>query len=902
MLLVSLAPVLTPHGRLIVERDEDAPALDAELAQRMEGAFTRGSGHGLLALGADEIGVALPPAFSFWRECAALYLTGVCTRPIDAAEPNRAHPPTPPKSELDQFVLAVPPMTGAEYLSAAVLSDLWQELDRAFSTELTEAKCSIEEFLKRRNPAWNLVGRVHFNLAENRKDEAAPFAFLATYTTRLSAHAKAQHVPLGQALREYAGAENRDRLLSLLLPVQRAAESCSWLKAMVDTGEIFHPLRWVPTQAMQLLRDVEKLESAGVVVRMPATWRANRPPRAQVTATVGGRPPSGLGQAALLDFHLEVVLDGERLSKAEVQELLRTCDGLALVRGRWVEVDAERLRETLEHFGEIERTAAEQGISFREAMRMLAGTDVAADGNSAASVAEWGKVAAGPWLAETLKGLRTQEGLARVDPGPALKGTLRPYQQVGVRWLYLLAQLGLGACLADDMGLGKTIQVLALLLVLRQQSNGARAPSLLVAPASLLANWASELERFAPSLKAVITHPSEMPAEDLKRMTPEKLRKVDVVITSYGSLLRLPWIADISWNLVVLDEAQAIKNASAKQTQAVKKLKAGVRFALTGTPIENRLGDLWSIFDFLNAGLLGSAKEFTSFTKRLAALPHNPYRPLRELVRPYILRRLKTDKTVIADLPDKTEVKAFCQLSRKQAALYQQAVEELERRLKKVEGIERKGQVLAFLVRLKQICNHPSQWLGDGAWNPEDSGKWARLREIVETIAAKQEKVLVFTQFRELTRPLEAFLGYVFGRPGLVLDGETEVRKRKELVRRFQEEERIGFFVLSLKAGGSGLNLTAASHVVHFDRWWNPAVENQATDRAFRIGQTKNVLVHKFVCRGTVEEKIDKLIESKQQLSKDLLEGGADLLLTEMNDGDLLRLVALDLNSAQAEA
>jgi superfamily II DNA or RNA helicase len=901
MSLVSLAPVLTPHGRLTVDRDEDAPVLDPELAQRMEGAFTRGSGHGLLALGADEVGVALPPALSFWREFAAPYIAGVCTRPVEAADPHRAHPLTPPKSELDQFVLAAPPMTGAEYLSAAVLSDLWQELDRAFWAELTEAKCSIEEFLKRRNPAWNLVGRVHFNLAENRKDEAAPFAFLATYTTRLSAHAKAQHVPLGQALREYAGAENRDRLLSLLLPVQRAAESCSWLKAMVDTGEIFHPLRWVPTQAMQLLRDVEKLESAGVVVRMPATWRANRPPRAQVTATIGGRPPSGLGQAALLDFHLEVVLDGERLGKAEVQELLRTSDGLALVRGRWVEVHAERLRETLEHFGEIERTAAEQGISFQEAMRMLAGTDVAADGNSTASVAEWGKVAAGPWLAETLKGLRTQEGLARVDPGPALKGTLRPYQQDGVRWLYLLAQLGLGACLADDMGLGKTIQVLALLLVLRQQSNGARAPSLLVAPASLLANWASELERFAPSLKAVIAHPSEMPAEALKRMTPEELRKVDVVITSYGSLLCLPWIAGVSWNLVVLDEAQAIKNASAKQTLAVKKLKAGVRFALTGTPIENRLSDLWSIFDFLNAGLLGSAKEFTSFTKRLAALPHNPYRPLRELVRPYILRRLKTDKTVIADLPDKTEVQAFCQLSRKQAALYQQAVDELERRLKKVEGIERKGQVLAFLVRLKQICNHPSQWLGDGAWNPEDSGKWARLREIVETIAAKQEKVLVFTQFRELTRPLEAFLGYVFGRPGLLLDGETEVRKRKELVRQFQEEERIGFFVLSLKAGGSGLNLTAASHVVHFDRWWNPAVENQATDRAYRIGQTKNVLVHKFVCRGTVEEKIDKLIESKRQLSKDLLEGGADFLLTEMNDEDLLRLVALDLNSAHAE-
>jgi non-specific serine/threonine protein kinase len=351
----------------------------------------------------------------------------------------------------------------------------------------------------------------------------------------------------------------------------------------------------------------------------------------------------------------------------------------------------------------------------------------------------------------------------------------------------------------------------------------------------------------------------------------------------------------------VLDEAQAIKNPDAKQARTAKKLKAQSRFALTGTPIENRLGDLWSIFDFINPGLLGSAKEFTNFTKRLADRPHNPYGPLRELARPYILRRLKTDKTVIADLPDKTEVKAFCQLSRKQAALYQQAVKQLAELLENTEGIQRKGLILSFLMRFKQICNHPSQWLGDGAWSEEDSGKWERLRDIAEVIAAKQEKVLVFTQFREVTAPLAAFLGSVFGRPGLVLHGGTEVKKRKELVRRFQEDESVGFFVLSLKAGGAGLNLTAASHVVHFDRWWNPAVENQATDRAFRIGQNKNVLVHKFVCRGTVEEKIDHMIESKQQLSKDLLEGSADLLLTELKDEELLRLVALDLNSALKE-
>ena len=900
MSLLSLAPILTPHGRLTLVQDDDAAA-EAELAERLQRAFARGSGHGLLQLGANEIGAALPPTLSYWREFAAQYVTAVCTLPDTGAEPAKTHVPVPPNSELDQLVLAAPPMTGAEYLTAAVLSALWQELDAAFRVELSESKCGVEEFLKRRNPAWNLVGRVHFNLAENRKDEAAPFAFLATYTTRLSAHGKAQHLPLGQALNEYAGAANRERLLSLLLPVQRAAESCPWLEAMVDAGEIFHPLRWMPEQAMQLLRDLPQLESAGVVVRMPATWRANRPPRAQVTATVGGKPPSGLGQSALLDFRLEVTLEGEKLTEAEIKELLGKSEGLALVRGRWVEVDAQRLSRMIEHFSEVERKAADQGISFGEAMRMLAGTNVAAYGDSASGDAEWALVAAGPWLAETLKGLRSPDGLARIDPGPALKGTLRPYQQVGVQWLYLLAELGIGACLADDMGLGKTIQVLALLLVLHRQSNGNRQPSLLVAPASLLANWASEIERFAPSLKAIIAHPSEIPANDLRTMAPEQLHDLDLVITSYGSLLRIPWITHISWNLLVLDEAQAIKNPSAKQTHTAKKLKARARFALTGTPIENRLGDLWSIFDFINPGLLGSAKEFTTFTKRLADRPHNPYRPLRELVRPYILRRLKTDKTVIADLPDKTEVKAFCHLSRRQAALYQQAVEELTQQLEKVEGIQRKGLVLSSLMRFKQICNHPSQWLGDGAWSPEDSGKWARLRDIAEVIAAKQEKVLIFTQFREVTAPLATFLGSIFGRSGLVLHGETQVKQRQELVRRFQEDEAVGFFVLSLKAGGAGLTLTAASHVVHFDRWWNPAVENQATDRAFRIGQTKNVLVHKFVCRGTVEEKIDKLIESKQQLSKDLLEGSADLLLTEMNDDELLKLVALDLNNALPE-
>jgi non-specific serine/threonine protein kinase len=898
--MMMLAPVLTPHGLLILKQSPEALALESEHGSRLEQAFARGSGHGLLFLGADEVGTALPPVMSYWREFGARYVTALCALP-GIAEGTKPAVPIPAEGELAKMAAAVPPMIGAEYLTAAVLADLWRGMDAAFDSELFEAKLSVQEFLKHRHPAWNLVGRVHFNLAENRKDEEAPFAFLATYTTRLSAEAKAQHLPLGKALQEYAGARNHERLLSLLTPVQRAAEHCSWLKAMVDAGEIFHPLRWSPQQAVQFLKDVPVLESAGVLVRMPASWRMNRPARPQVKATIGGNAPSQLGMDAMLDFRMEVTLDGEKLSAAEIKRLLAHSDGLALVRGKWVEVDHERLRRTLDQFEAIERHAAADGLSFCEAMRMLAGAGIAENGSGGQADVDWSQTVAGPWLAETLAALRRPDGLAQIDPGQSIHGTLRPYQQAGVQWLYLLTQLRLGACLADDMGLGKTIQVLSLLLVLKNEATGKRKPCLLIAPASLLANWAAEIARFSPSLKSVVVHPSAMPPEKLKQDSADNLADVDFVITSYGYLARTPWLGATPWRLVVLDEAQAIKNPAANQTKTVKQLRADTRIALTGTPIENRLSDLWSIFDFINPGLLGSSKEFSSFIKRLADRPHNPYGPLRNLVRPYILRRLKTDKSIIADLPDKTEVKTFCPLSRKQAALYQQAVAELAGHLEDVDGMKRRGIVLAFLMRLKQICNHPSHWLGDGAWAEEDSGKLARLRDIAEVVAARQEKALVFTQFKETTGPLAAFLCSVFGQPGLVLHGATEVKQRKDLVRQFQEDENVPFFVLSVKAGGAGLNLTAASHVIHFDRWWNPAVENQATDRAFRIGQTKNVLVHKFICRGTVEDKIDQMIESKQQLAGDFLSGGADMLLTEMKDEELLKLVALDLGAAMKE-
>jgi len=379
------------------------------------------------------------------------------------------------------------------------------------------------------------------------------------------------------------------------------------------------------------------------------------------------------------------------------------------------------------------------------------------------------------------------------------------------------------------------------------------------------------------------------------------MSEIDAVFTTYGMTARQPWLESVDWTLLVLDEAQAIKNPGARQTRAVKRLRAKARIALTGTPVENRLSDLWSLFDFLCPGLLGSSARFTAFAKALEKKQTERFLPIRNLVRPYILRRLKTDKSVIADLPEKTVVPAWCGLMKEQAALYKSVVDDLADSLKGQEGIQRRGMVLAALLKLKQVCNHPSHLRGDGRWEPEGSGKFARLREIGEEIASRQDRALVFTQFREMTEPLASFLAGVFGRPGLVLHGHTRVSERQKLVEAFQADDGPPFFVLSLKAGGTGLNLTAASHVIHFDRWWNPAVENQATDRAFRIGQKKNVLVHTFICRGTVEEKIDELIRQKTALARDLLEAEGEMLLTEMSDEQLFSTISLDIERSRAE-
>jgi non-specific serine/threonine protein kinase len=622
-----------------------------------------------------------------------------------------------------------------------------------------------------------------------------------------------------------------------------------------------------------------------------------------VAVTIGEKSKGHFGADAMLDFKVDLALGDRHLTEEEWRRIMASGDGLAYVKGQWIEIDRQKLSEALEHWKRLEANAAEEGISFIEGMRLLAGApaDLKVDGSPGDGEREWSFVDAGTWLSDVLSSLRNPDGLTVGGRSKGFRGTLRHYQEIGHNWLWFLSNLGLGACLADDMGLGKTVQVLSLLLALKENKSSDRV-SLLVLPASLLANWKAEMKRFAPALQALFLHPSETDKTALAAVAgnpSEVFAETDVVLTTYGMLTRQKWLLDVPWRLVILDEAQAIKNPSTRQTRTVKQLKADARIALTGTPVENRLSDLWSLFDFLCPGLLGSAPRFKKFVKGLEAREHDRYAPLRNLVRPYVLRRLKTDKHIIVDLPDKTEMKAFCGLARKQAALYAKSVKELAAALEDLDGMKRRGLVLAYLMRFKQICNHPSQLLGDGGYEPADSGKFDRLRTICEEIALRQEKVLVFTQFREMTEPIAAFLGGVFGRQGLVLHGGTAVKKRGTLIDMFQKEDGPPFFVLSLKAGGTGLNLTAASHVLHFDRWWNPAVENQATDRAFRIGQHRNVVVHKFVCRGTIEEKIDALIEEKTNLADDILKAGAESMLTEMSDEELLKIVALDVDRAE---
>jgi SNF2 family DNA or RNA helicase len=627
------------------------------------------------------------------------------------------------------------------------------------------------------------------------------------------------------------------------------------------------------------------LEQAGYGVLLPAWWtRKGTKQRLSVRAHVkapkmqGG---SGLTLEEIVTFDWQVALGDALLSRKELEALARLKAPLVQVRGQWVQVNADEIRAALDFW----KHQAAGKATLREVVQMALGARAAPGGLAVSGVTAEG------WVEEVLGQLEGRAAFEELAPPGGFRGTLRAYQLRGYSWLAFLRRWGLGACLADDMGLGKTVQTLALLQ--RDRDAGQKQPVLLICPTSVVGNWKKEAERFTPDLPVLIHHGGQRTRGDAFR---KKVQPFALVLSSYALLHRDREVLDkVDWAGVILDEAQNIKNPETKQAQAARALKAGYRLTLTGTPVENHIGDLWSILEFLNPGFLGTQTDFRRrfFVPIQAQRDAEAAGKLKRLTGPFVLRRLKTDKSIIADLPDKLEMKVFCNLTREQASLYAAVVEEASKALTGAEGIQRKGMILGTLSKLKQVCNHPAQFLGDNSPIPGRSGKLARLTEMLDEALQAGDRALVFTQFKEMGDLIQRHLQEEFGREVLFLHGGVPQKQRDRLVERFQNDPagpRV--FLLSLKAGGTGLNLTAARHVFHFDRWWNPAVENQATDRAFRIGQTQNVLVHKFLCVGTLEEKIDEMIEGKQQVAERVI-GAGESWLTELSNEQLKDLFAL---------
>jgi SNF2 family DNA or RNA helicase len=627
------------------------------------------------------------------------------------------------------------------------------------------------------------------------------------------------------------------------------------------------------------------LEQAGFGVLLPAWW-TGKGTKLRLTARATVKSPtmqggSGLSLDQLIRFNWEVALGDETLSLQELQLLARLKAPLVKVRGQWVQLNAEEIQAALKVW---KRKTADE-LTVRAIVRMALGAGTAPGGMPFAGVTATG------WIADLLAQLNGRVAFAELPQPETFQGTLRPYQLRGYSWLAFLRRWGLGACLADDMGLGKTPQTLA--LIQRDWQTNGKRPVLLICPTSVVGNWQKEAARFTPDLPVMVHHGlARTKGAAFKRDAARHA----IVLSSYALLHRdFEFLNTISWAGVILDEAQNIKNPETKQARTARSLPADYHLALTGTPVENHVGDLWSIIEFLNPGFLGTQAEFkrTFFVPIQANRDPEATERLKRLTGPFILRRLKTDKTIIADLPEKLEMKVYCTLTKEQGSLYAAVVEEATAALESAEGMQRRGVILATLSKLKQVCNHPAQFLGDNSAIPGRSGKLARLSEMLEEALSTGDRALVFSQFAEMGEILKRHLQETFGREVPFLHGAVPKKQRDRMIERFQTaDDGPRIFVLSLKAGGTGLNLTAANHVFHFDRWWNPAVENQATDRAFRIGQRKNVQVHKFLCVGTLEEKIDEMITRKQEIAAKAV-GAGEGWLTELSTEELKELFTL---------
>lgn len=791
-------------------------------------------------------------------------------------------------------------------LSSNWLDEQFAHLTQLFKNEIVNYPRAITDYYQEKGLSFAVSGQIFFHLAES-KLESYPFAFMASYTELENGHV--QHYALAHALEKYK--HDQAYILQLISSLSTLEKESSLIRKLMSTGELFQPIYFTDEEAYQFLQELELYERVGIRAKVPRWWtRVHQPAKVQLKVETG----AAFSKDKLLAFRPEIEYNGITVSPDELEEFLHMSEGLHAFKETWIEVDHKRITELLAKANDLhEQTRG--GLSLLDSLQLATKNQDFLDISCVLN-----------YFKEALNKLTTCENYTVPS---TLHAHLRAYQLQGYQWLRAMDKLNLGVILADDMGLGKTLQIIAYLDALRTQkessalatgdgndgneaplANGADdalAPAaapvtvddapvpaqkaaarsqqkvLIVMPSSLLANWEEELKKFAPYAPFVTYH--------------GKTRTIGpfITLTSYGMLKREAALLQQQWDVVILDEAQAIKNTSSQQAKAVKVLHSRMKIALTGTPIENDLMDLFSIFDFILPGYLGTAYSFQKYARMLETKTHG-YQQLQQATAPFIMRRVKTDKAIIHDLPKKMEHKEYIDLTPKQAALYRKTLAAFKKAIEDTTNqTDRRGMIFATLTHLKQITNHPSQYSGNDVYKPSESGKFIRLAQLVEEIYNARERVLIFTQYKEIIPHLSAFLCDTLGHSvqPLVLHGGVNPQERQNVVNAFNGDSYHPFMILSLRAGGVGLNLTGANHVIHFDRWWNPQIEKQASDRAYRIGQTKDVMVHYFICRQTLDMSIDALLEKKKELSTSAIAENKAPSLTTLSNKELYEFFAL---------
>lgn len=755
-------------------------------------------------------------------------------------------------------------------LSSNWLDEQFAHFTQLFKNEIVNYPRAITDYYQEKGLSFAVSGQIFFHLAES-KLESYPFAFMASYTELENGHV--QHYALAHALEKYK--HDQAYILQLISSLSTLEKESSLIRKLMSTGELFQPIYFTDEEANQFLHELELYERVGIRAKVPRWWaRVHQPAKVQLKVETG----AAFSKNKLLAFRPEIEYNGITVSPDELEEFLHMSEGLHAFKETWIEVDHKRITELLAKTNDLhEQTRG--GLSLLDSLQLATKNQDFLDISCVLN-----------YFKEALNKLTTCENYTVPS---TLHARLRAYQLQGYQWLRAMDKLNLGVILADDMGLGKTLQIIAYLDALRTQKESnthtqkaaARSPRkvLIVMPSSLLANWEEELKKFAPCASFVTYH--------------GKTRSVGpfITLTSYGMLKREAALLQQQWDVVILDEAQAIKNTSSQQAKAVKVLHSRIKIALTGTPIENDLMDLFSIFDFILPGYLGTAYSFQKYARMLETKTHG-YQQLQQATSPFIMRRVKTDKAIIHDLPKKMEHKEYIDLTPKQAALYRKTLAAFKKAIEDTTNqTDRRGMIFTTLTHLKQITNHPSQYSGNDVYKPSESGKFIRLAQLVEEIYNARERVLIFTQYKEIIPHLSAFLCDTLGRSvqPLVLHGGVNPQERQNVVNAFNGDSYHPFMILSLRAGGVGLNLTGANHVIHFDRWWNPQIEKQASDRAYRIGQTKDVMVHYFICRQTLDMSIDALLEKKKELSTSAIAENKAPSLTTLSNKELFEFFGL---------